>query len=250
MEFFEIIILAIIQGITEWLPISSSGHLVLAQQFFKLDPPIFFDALLHIATLVSLFIVFQTDILQVTKAFVTGKWKTEYGKLGLYIILATIPTGMIGLLFKDWLETTFSSMVLLGWGFIITGILIYFTKYAKPKRELKASDALLIGVAQGISIIPSVSRSGATIATGLFLGVKKEILTTFSFLISIPAILGATKIEYQPGVFTFQIFIGMILAAVLGYISLKILIKIVLSNKFFYFSYYCIAIGILILFLM
>ena len=173
MDFLQIVILAIIQGITEWLPISSSGHLVLAQQLFQIEPPIFFDALLHIATLISLFIIFREDIWRVTKAFCTRQWKTEYGKLGLYIIIATIPTGMIGLLFKEQLEATFASNFLLGIGFIFTGIIIYLTKYTKPHRELKTSDAIIIGIAQGISIIPSISRSGATISTGLFLGVKK-----------------------------------------------------------------------------
>jgi undecaprenyl-diphosphatase len=249
MEIFQALILGIVQGITEWLPISSSGHLVLLQQIFGLGSSVAFDALLHLATVLVIIIVFWKDILAIIKSVFSLKWD-ENTKLLLFIIIATIPTAIIGLAFKDWLTALFTNMLLLGVFFIINGIILFLTRFAKGKnKELNWWQSIIIGVAQGASIIPSISRSGATISTGLFFGINKEKLIRFSFLIAIPAIIGAFIMESKGLVFenTGALVLGSLAALVVGYFSLKFIIRIIEKGKWHYFAYYCLILGILIL---
>jgi undecaprenyl-diphosphatase len=252
MDIFQALILGIVQGITEWLPISSSGHLVLFQQFFNMDASVAFDVLLHVATLIVIFIVFWKDITAIFKSLISIRWD-DNTKLFLFIILASIPTAIIGLLFQDWLKGLFTNMLLLGVFFIINGIILFLTKFAKEKqgKELNWLDSILMGIAQGLSIIPSISRSGATVSTGLFLGLKKEKLITFSFLIAIPAIIGAFVME--SGNLSFEnpltLIIGSLASLVVGYFSLKFIIKIIEKGKWHYFAYYCVLLGIIIIIL-
>ncbi|MDP3919029.1 MAG: undecaprenyl-diphosphate phosphatase [Nanoarchaeota archaeon] len=247
MELLNIILLSLIQGITEWLPVSSSGHLVIMQELFNMQVPIYFDILLHFATLVVIFIVFYKDIIKIAKAIIKLDFKDEYGKLGLYIIIASIPTAIIGFTFKDTFLSLFTNLKFVGISLIITSLLLFTTKYFNGKRKLSTIDSIIIGTFQGLAIIPGISRSGATISSGLILGIKKELITTFSFLLAVPAILGATILEYTPGAITKEIILGMILTVIVGYIALKLTIKLILKNKFHYFGYYCLILGIIIL---
>lgn len=249
MELFQALILGIIQGITEWLPISSSGHLVLFQELFRMESSIAYDALLHVATLVVIIVVFWKDIIAMIKSLFS--WKgDENTKLLLFIIIATIPTAIIGLAFKDWLTALFTNMLLLGVFFIINSIILFLTRFArKTDKELNWWQSFIIGISQGLSIIPSISRSGATISTGMFLGIKKEKLVSFSFLMSIPAIIGAFIIEAKNLVFTnpLPMILGSLAAAIVGYFALKLVIKTVEKGKWHWFAYYCAVIGVLII---
>lgn len=250
MELFQAIILGIVQGITEWLPVSSSGHLVLFQELFGMANSVAFDALVHIATVLVIFIVFWKDIVAMLKSLLAWRWD-DNTKLLAFIIIATIPTAIIGLLFEDWLTGLFTNMLLLGVFFIINGAILFLTKYAKAKKgkELNWWQSLLMGIAQGVSIIPSISRSGATVSTGMFLGIKKEKLIKFSFLMSVPAIIGAMVLKSGELVFEnlVPMAFGFVAALIVGYFSLKLIIKVIEQGKWHYFAYYCVALGIIIL---
>lgn len=255
MSIPQAIILGIIQGIAEWLPISSSGHLVIAQTFFGLQNLIVFDILLHIATLIVVFIVFRKEIFAILKAVIKFDFKSEYGRLGLYIILGSIPTGIIGILFHDVFEKMFSNLGAVAVALFITGILLISTKVRKTStKDLDAKNALLIGLVQGFAIVPGISRSGSTISTGILAGIDKEKTARFSFLLSVPAILGASLLEFKTlgkngltGIKWMSIIFGMFFAAIVGYVALKILLKIIKSDKFYLFGYYCVGLSLILL---
>jgi len=256
MNLIEVLILAVIQGITEWLPISSSGHLALAQKFLGLNVPVLFDVILHIGTLFVVLFAFWKDIKKILKAAAKLNFKTEEGKLALHIIVGSIPTAIIGFLFQDTFESFFTNLFAVGLAFLFTGTLLYFSEFGKNKNKpLNYLDALLIGTAQGIALIPGVSRSGATISSGLLMRVKREKTFQYSFLLFIPAVIGATVgtsiKEWQnlvaSGVDVVSIFLGLIVTMIVGYIFLKLLFKIVIKERFHFFAYYCWALGSLII---
>jgi len=248
MEIIQALILGIVQGITEWLPVSSSGHLVLFQELFGFGTNVAFDVLLHIATLLVIIIVFWKDLVAIFQSLINIRWD-ENTKLFLFIILASIPTAVIGLVFHDALLALFSNVLLLGVFFIINGLMLFLTRFAKEKRELNWWRSIAMGVAQGAAIIPSISRSGATISTGMFLGIKKEKLVKLSFLMSVPAILGAFVLEAKDLAWDnlLPMILGSLAAAVVGYFALTYLLKLINKGKFHYFAYYCIILGLIIL---
>jgi len=256
MNIAQATILGIIQGITEWLPISSSGHLVIAQEFFGLQNYLFFDILLHIATALVVIVVFRKDIFEIIKALINRNFNTEYGKLAIFIIIGSIPTAIIGILFGDIFEKMFSSLWSVATALMATGILLLLTKLKtnKPSRNLNKKDSLFIGFIQGIAIIPGISRSGTTIGAGMLSGIAKEKIARFSFLLSIPAIIGAFLLKfntiYKTNASNFNwvaIIAGMLAALIVGYLSLKLLLKIIKSDKFYIFGYYCIALSIILI---
>jgi undecaprenyl-diphosphatase len=233
----EYILLGIIQGITEWLPVSSSGHLVIFQQLFKIKADLFYDIWLHFGTLIVLILFFYKDILSISK-----KWI-------LYIIIGSLITGVIGFSFYGILKSFFSNLMVVGLGLIFTGAILYLTKNFNGKRKMSKLDAILLGLAQGIAIIPGVSRSGMTISTGLFRNVDKEKVFKFSFLLSIPSIIGAliyegSKVKFNIGI---EHVVGLAVSIIVGYLSLRLLFNIVKKRKLHYFSYYCWIIGVIIL---
>jgi undecaprenyl-diphosphatase len=278
IDILQAIVLGIVQGLTEWLPISSSGHLALVQLAMDLEIPIFYDVILHIGTLAGVFAIYRRDIagiLRSTVAFGKGSSKrksieeggegvTKYpqGRRMLWlIILGTIPTGIIGLAFRSFFESSFYDPVSIAVGFIITGALVLVTGLLKPgQKKLGSADAILIGIGQGISIFSSISRSGATLSAGLFRGVEREQLVRYSFLLSIPAILGAAAIDVvamdeqqkaQLASIGAESYIaGTIVSAAVGYASIRILIKLVIKGKFYLFAFYCFAIGVATLLLL
>jgi undecaprenyl-diphosphatase len=261
MSLPQSIFLGIVQGITEFLPISSSGHLVFFQSLFGMEEPqLFFDVMLHLGTLLAVVVYFRNDIWKIIQGIGTilkGKEENQEGaKLFLWIILATIPTGLIGVLFKDWFESFFSRPKAVGIMLLITGLVLWSTRWTKKEgktiKEMKWIDALLIGVAQGLAIIPGISRSGATISTGLFCGLDRELSGKFSFLLSIPAILGATLLEFRKidsAQEFWTVLIGTVIAFGVGILSLTFLIKIIKMGKFLNFSYYCGGMGIVMIIL-
>jgi undecaprenyl-diphosphatase len=250
MDILSAIILGIVQGITEWLPISSSGHLVIFQQLFNMEVPVFFDIMLHFATLLVIFIVFWKDIVNVVRSWVYWE-KNEYWKLGWFIILGSVFTAVIGFVFKDFILSFFNSLFIVGIALICTGVLLFLTNFVQGKKRLKWYDAVLIGLMQGLALIPGVSRSGSTIGTGMLLGVDREKVARFSFLLVIPAIIGATVLEYDSSFIVgswLPVLVGMVVSIIVGYVALKLLLKIVLKNKFWLFSFYCVILGVVLLF--
>lgn len=242
---------------TEFIPVSSSGHLVFFQSLFGLkEAPLFFDVMLHFGTLMAVVITFRRDVAAITRETSRCLWRREQGgsekKLFLWIVLGTIPTGLMGILLKDWFESFFSRPKTVGAMILVTGILLWLTRWIKGEARSSEAmtwlDAVVIGVAQGVAIMPGISRSGATISTALYLGLNRELAGRFSFLLSIPAILGATLLEipklgviHDPS----SALIGAVTAFGVGYVSLKFLMRMIKLGKVGDFAYYCWAAGII-----
>ena len=270
MTFLEAILLGIIQGLTEFLPISSSGHLVLAQQFLGLkEPLVFFDVMLHVGTLAAVLVVYREAIgkLAIGGLSTLGNsqfWReprtifntsTELKFIWL-ILLGTIPTGVIAMLFKSELESFFHEVRLVSIMLILTGVILQLPRLRKQDAEdsddstdkLKTWHAPLIGIAQGCAITPGISRSGTTISLALFLGIPAKTAAEYSFLLSIPAILGAVVLKIRDvGDTTIPLHIlgaGMLASFIVGYIALRFLLVVLNRGKFSLFSYYCIALGL------
>ncbi len=242
MNITNTVILGIVQGLTEFLPVSSSGHLVIIQNFFHnfQQPGISFDIFLHLATLLAVIVYFHREIADIL-TLKNAKWI-------FLVIVGTIPAGIVGVLFKDRIETMFSNVVFVCFMLIITGILLFIsdrcTNLTKSKGDITFSDALIIGIFQAFAIIPGISRSGSTIAAGIFRGISRDSATKFSFILSIPAILGAfvlslkdfskvSQVDYIPYI------AGFIAAFIVGLLSLKMLTMIIRTKNLKYFSFYC-----------
>ncbi len=255
MDFFEAIILGIIQGLTEFLPISSSGHLEIANKL--LNNKIGSDNLLliivlHFGTAISTLIVFKQDIIKIIYEFVNVK-NPRSSSLILKITYSMIPVVVIGLIFEEQIESLFKgNLILVGFMLIITGFLLFLTDRKKTiNKTVSTKNAIIIGVSQAIAILPGISRSGATISTAVLLGINKSQAAKFSFLMVIPIIIGkiikdlATgDISYKEEMF-FILIIGFLSSLITGIIACKLMIKIVENSKLKYFSIYCFLIGII-----
>lgn len=267
MEPLQAIFLGIIQGLTEFLPVSSSGHLVLFQNLlgFK-EPELLFDICLHIGTLIAICIVFFQEIKTIfmTLVHLPGLAKAAGGYKSLYerneqvritalIVMGTIPTALLGILFHKVADQIFGAVWIVGIMLVVTGSLLWFTRYVntttgRPIGRFTAKDALVIGLTQGLAILPGISRSGSTISVALFMGIDREVAGRYSFLLSIPAICGALILGLdssigQTAISAKAILMGTISAAIIGYISLKILLRIVKRGKLYYFAPYCWLLG-------
>lgn len=253
LTLIEVFILAVIQGLTEWLPVSSSGHLVIVQTVLGLDTPLIFDVMLHVGTLIVVLTVFRKDILEIIKALVKGDFETEGGKLALFIAVGSVPIAIIGFVFYGFLKSLFSNLVAVGLALLITGWVLFFSEKRIGNRKIGILDSLLIGLAQGVTIIPGISRSGVTVATGLLRRVDKAIAFKYSFLLSVPAVIGATVMESRElvagNVNMVPLFLGTTISMIVGYVSLKLLQKIVMNEKIHLFAYYCWIVGLAIIFL-
>ncbi len=269
MSILQAVILGIFQGIAEFLPISSSGHLVLLQSLFKIqEGNLFFTEMLHLGTLISIFIVYFNDIVKIIKEFFVLIYdlfklkrlrvNNEYKKLGLMIIIGSIPTGIIGVLFSDFFEGLYNSVTLVGLALIVTGILLWIAEKLPTRNkkviDMKISDALFVGLFQGIAITPGISRSGSTIVGGLFRGFNKKLATKFSFLLALPATFGAALLGLKDALsesaavtIDFPLILGIAISAITGIIAIKFLIKVLEKGKLHYFSYYLWIIGAIII---
>lgn len=265
MSLFQAIILGIFQGVAEFLPISSSGHLAVLQALFGIkEGNLFFTQMLHLGTLVSIIIVYFDDIYKMIVEFFTLifdllkgkkiKKLTMHQKLALFIIIASVPTAVIGLVFEDFFESMFTSILPIGIAFIVTGVLLWVIEKNNSKKKniskMTPQDALFIGFVQGAAILPGISRSGSTIVAGLFRGLDKSLATRFSFLIAIPATFGAALLGIidvikadTAIIIDFPLIVGVTLSAIVGIISIKFLVKILNKNKLHYFSYYLWVVG-------
>ena len=258
------VLLGLLQGLTEFLPVSSSGHLALAQSLIPgfSQPGVLFDVTLHIGTLVAVCIYFWQDLRGMALSlFSSGRGDAAASRRMLWLLIAgSVPTAAIGLLFRKQFEAMFSDVYGVGVWFIVTGALLFLTDRVSTRgRELSAMgllDALVIGIAQGLAIIPSLSRSGATIAAGVFLGLERGLLVRYSFLLSIPAVAGAFVLELVThrhealqGFDPLAYGAGTLAALVVGYWSIGVLLNMTRSRRLSVFAYYCWAIGGLALFL-
>jgi len=275
LSLIEAIILGIVQGITEFLPISSTGHLTLAGKFMGLiseeNPEHWtsFIAVIQLGTMLSIFVYFWKDLLNILKEFLQNNLqkRVKYSeqstnsKLGWMIILGTIPIVVIGLLFKDLIEgaLTKNLYVISGSLIVLAIILAIAEKTAKFKKNIEnvtILDSVLIGLAQAVALIPGSSRSGTTITGGLFLGLKRDVAARFSFLLSVPAILASgmlqliESLKYINYDLTVNLIVATIVSAVSGYLAIDFLLKFLKKNTTFVFIYYRIALGVLILVLL
>lgn len=271
MTYIEAVILGLVQGLAEFLPISSSGHLALLQQFFgiKEDNVLLFAVLLHVGTLISVFIVYWKDIWELIvelfltiKDIFTGKGlrldERPVRKLGVMIIVATIPTGLIGILFNDFFDGLYNSIVPIGAGLLVTGCLLVIAERMGTSnrgiKEMNFRNAIFVGVVQGIAICPGISRSGSTLFGSLLCNLDRTFAVKFVFLISIPSILGSAVMEAPDAIAAGMnmndlgpIIVGMIVAAVSGLVAIKTMIKVVSNKKLNYFSYYVWLLGIFVI---
>ena len=251
VTLIEILILAVIQGLTEWLPVSSSAHLVIAQQILGLNLPLIVNVMLHVGTLVVILTVFQKDILNIVKAVVKRDFETDEGRFALLIVVGSVPIAIIGFIFHDAIESLFSNLLAVGVALLITGSALFLSEKRIGHRKMGALDSLLIGLAQAVAIIPGISRSGVTISTGLLRKIDKATAFRYSFLLSVPAVIGATVMESKDimlgNVDMILLFLGAAISMIVGYVSLKFLQKIVLNERFHLFAYYCWTVGIVMI---
>lgn len=251
----QTVVLGLIQGFAEWLPISSTAHLRIAEHFLGLKATPFFSVVLHLGTLIVLVFYFRTDIWKILSALVHLDFKSEHGQFIPLIIVATVPTAIIGLLYVTFLEDFLQTILAIGITFLAGATLVFVSKTGKNSKEtISYSMALIIGTAQGFAIFPGLSRSGATISFALLLGLRREKAFKFSFLLSIPAILGDFIVEAyeQRGQLatqmtgTTELLIGIIVAMISGYIAIGLVQKTVASKRFHYFAAYTGTLGVIL----
>ncbi len=255
-ELLKSIILGIVQGLTEFLPISSTGHLLVFRKLFGLsEAGLFLDTMMHLGTLVSVVIVFWKEIIYLIR--------NPFSKLSLLIIAGTIPTAFIGLAFEDFFEEISRTGITVGWEFLVTGFILWFADRAKERGhknidQIRYRDAILVGTLQGAAILPAISRSGLTISGALFAGVQKGDAAKFSFLISLPAILGAVvlqgakltngeEIAALNSIGIIPMIVGTLAAAISGYIAVKWMLNILQKGSLKVFSYYVWTLGTIII---
>lgn len=270
MEVYQGIVLGIIQGLTEFLPVSSSGHLVLGQIFFGItQSQLAFDISVHVGTLLAVFVIYWSDILAMLVSmvhFASGVVSRkpvahqvradENLRLAGLILLGSVPTAVIGLVLKQFEHLLFSSKVLVGVMLILTGTILWVSRQyytsEKNKNALGVRQGVLIGICQGLAVIPGISRSGTTIAAGMFLGLDRHTAAKFSFLLSIPAIVGAEILGImdmiKDGLAIDRVIVYATLASfITGLVALNVLLKLVHSGRFHLFAPYCWLVGSLVL---
>ena len=257
-EWLQALLLGIIQGLTEFLPISSSGHLVIFERILGFEGDnLTFAIAVHAATVLSIITVFGYEILKLIKGMFKFQWNDETKYISK-LLLSMIPVAIVGVFCKDYVDAIFGSgLILVGIMLLLTAAFLMFSHYVKPreKQNISFKDAFIIGIAQAVAIFPGLSRSGTTIATGLLLGNKKENVTRFSFLMLIIPVLGQATLDLmrggfsitQSGISTSSLIIGFLAAYIFGTIACKWMLSIVRKGKLIYFAYYCIVIALIII---
>ncbi len=246
MTTFQAIILGIVQGLTEFLPVSSSGHLVIFQHIFGIqEAPLTFDVIVHLGTLVAVFIAFWGDIVDIVKK--------PFSRITYLILVGIIPAGLAGYLLAPMVEKAFESLLVVGLGLIFTGLVLKYSEILSRQHlgfklceGTSYKDALFIGLIQALAIVPGISRSGSTIAAGLVAGLDREFAARFSFLLSIPVILGAGVFQLKDvleyGSMTGSVVpyaVGFVTSAAFGYLAIKVVLNLVREGRLSIFSYYC-----------
>lgn len=253
VNILDMVQLGIIQGLTEWLPVSSTAHLKIAQHLMNFEATALLDVTLHLGTLIVVVFYFRKDVKDILSALMHLDFKSESGQLIPLIIIATIPTGIIGILYAEFLEKTFQTLLIIGITFLIGATYLYTSRIGKENvGTITLAIAFIMGTAQGLASFPGLSRSGVTISTALLLGLKREKAFKFSFLLSIPAIIGDVAFEayHNRGQFAVQnvgpveLLVGIVLAAVAGYFAIRLVSNLVRSKRFHYFAFYTWILGI------
>lgn len=260
MDWFQALLLGIIQGFTEYLPVSSSGHLTIASHLLGInaDENLTFTVAVHVATVLSTLVILWKEIAWIFKGLFKFKWNDET-RYTLNIVISMIPVGIVGVFFKDDVENIFGSgLAIVGAMLLVTALLLTFSYYAKPKQKKSISmkDAFIIGVAQACAVMPGLSRSGSTIATGLLLGNDKAKLAQFSFIMVIPPILGEALLDVIKAmkqgaeaavgdISLGALAVGFIAAFITGCIACKWMVNLIKKGKLIYFAIYCAIVGIL-----
>lgn len=270
MTLIETAVLGVVQGITEFLPVSSSGHLVIFQHLFGIREEVLaIDIAVHVGTLLAVAAFYLKDLVAIVKGaavyaaacFRQGRFRmpgetAPEARMAALIILGSVPTGIIGILFIDTAETLFSSVTLVGVSFCVTGVVLWGTRRSNTKHTgagaIGTGKALVIGIVQGLAIIPGISRSGFTIATGLYLGLNRETAARFSFLLSIPVVagaglVGALDLASGTSISVPVMAAGLVTSTVVGYNALSLLVWIVKKGRMHLFAPYCVAAGLLFL---
>lgn len=265
LDILSAIILGAVQGLSEFLPISSSGHLALIPNLLGVETGLAFDTVLHIGTLIAIFSFFWKDIINLIKGFILSLIDLTEGfdvfkrelklvpekRFAWLIIIGSIPTAIIGLLLKDAIETIFRGTIFVGFFLIITGLILYYSeRHSSGKiteKDMSFTQSIIIGICQGLAVLPGISRSGSTIASGLCLGLEREYAARYSFLLSVPAVVGAGLIQIKD-IATIDISVGVILAGfissvVFGYLAIKLLMKMIKGWSLDIFAYYCWIVG-------
>jgi len=251
MTIVEAILLGFLQGITEFLPISSSGHLVVAKHLMGLTHSgILFEVVVHLGTLISILVVFRNDLKRLLRNWSSKESKTLF----LYLGLGTIPIAVAGLIFKPQIEIVFQKLFFAGIAFLVTGSVLILTSLVRVSiwNQIDAKKSILVGLSQAFALLPGISRSGMTISTGLFLGLESKEAARFSFLLAIPSILGSgilmigDFIAFEGGMEAIEILTaGFFTSFVIGVIALKFLLTVLAKGKFHWFGIYCLVLGII-----
>lgn len=256
MEIIKSIILGIIQGLTEFLPVSSSGHIELSKVILGVgveeENNMMLTIVLHAATALSTIVIFRKEIIQIIKGLLQFKWNDDF-KFSLNIVLSMIPAAFVGVVFEEEIDAFFGGQVLLvGFMLLVTGGLLFMADKAKnTTKSVGTVEAIIIGISQAIAILPGISRSGATIGTSVLLGVDRSKAAKFSFLMVVPLILGKMAKDILSGEFSFQseetpaLAAGFIAAFIVGMVACQWMIALVKKSKLKYFSYYCFVVGII-----
>jgi undecaprenyl-diphosphatase len=255
MNWFEALILGIVQGLTEFLPVSSSGHLELGKAIFNLgtEDDMTFAVVVHGATVLSIIVVFFNELRSLLINSLSFQWNAS-SKYVVKLLISMIPVAIVGLFFKDFVEQFFTGNVLfVGTMLIVTSALLILTSFAKDKgREISYIGSFIIGIAQAIAVLPGISRSGATISTGLLLGNKKDEMAQFSFLMALIPIIGVNLLDVISGDIStdnpssfLPLAVGFLAAFLTGLIACRWMIRIVKKGKLIYFGIYCLVIGII-----
>jgi undecaprenyl-diphosphatase len=255
MSYLDATILGIIQGLTEFLPVSSSGHLVLAQEILGVKQPgVSFEVIVHLGSLLAVLIYFHAQIKLLVKSIFHADMKRQRTVL-IYLVIGTVPAALAGLLLKDFFERAFANPVMTSVMLLVTGMILLSTRfYKKGGKPVTFPAALVMGIGQAVAILPGISRSGTTISSGIWSGVQPSEAAEFSFLLSIPAIAGAATLESQELLnishhLVGAYLVGAVCSFVLSLAAVSVVMTVVKRGKFDYFAYYCFAAGALGLYL-
>ena len=251
------IILGLIQGLSEWLPISSTAHLRVAEHFLGFQATPLFNVFLHVGTLCVVIFYFRFDIKVILTALVHRDFHSENGRFIPLIVVATIPTGIIGLVYDKFLADSYQTLLIIGVTFLIGATLLFASKYGKENQtQISYRKALVMGAAQGAASFPGLSRSGSTISSGLLQGLEREMVFKFSFLLSIPAIIGDLAVEAYlqqgtlaqgVGVGAIDLIVALAISVVAGYLAIVLVKKLVLTKRFYYFAVYSFSLGVILI---
>lgn len=260
MNEIQALILGLVQGLTEYLPVSSSGHLTIGQEILGItsDDNLTFDVAVHVATVLATLVILWKEVVWLIAGVLKFKWNDEM-RYAVNILVSMIPVGIVGVFFKDYIEEIFGSgLLIVGCCLLITASLLLFSYYYKPKQkaEIGMKDAFIIGLAQAIAVLPGLSRSGSTIATGMLLGNDKAKLAQFSFLMVIPPIMGEALLDVMKAmkhgteavagdISMTALAVGFIAAFISGCAACQWMVNLVKKGKLIYFAYYCVVIGLI-----